>query len=375
MMNMKASSGALAVMLLAAPLSLLAADPVRVVGPPAVSNPRQPQAAVDESGTIYVAFGAEKSIYVSTSDDAGKTYSDPVRVDTVPGLALGMRRGPRVVAGDGVVVVSAIGHQDGNLLAWRSSDGGNTWSDPIRVNDSPAHAREGLHGMAIGPTGEITCVWLDHRHETMQVYASHSTDGGKSWSGNQRVYASPTGNVCECCHPSVTYAANGDLYVMWRNSLAGNRDMYFGVSRDGGKTFSAGEKLGRGGWKLDACPMDGGYLAVSPKGAVTTVWRRENRVFRTVSSGQAEELIGAGLQPWAAATADGAYLVWISRRPGDLWLTTPGTDRPRKLAEKASDPVIAASISGSGPVVVLWEAEHQGERIIQATVVDDGDDE
>ena len=42
---------------------------MRVVGPHAVSNPRQPQAAVDENGTIYVAFAAEESVYASHSTD------------------------------------------------------------------------------------------------------------------------------------------------------------------------------------------------------------------------------------------------------------------------------------------------------------------
>src|SRR5690606_37793894 len=99
--------------LLAAPELLLAVDATEVVGPSAALDPRQPQAAVDEHGTIYVAFGSKDSIYVCTSRDRGKTYGEPVALGSVPRLALGMRRGPRIVAGKGVAVVSAIGHEDG----------------------------------------------------------------------------------------------------------------------------------------------------------------------------------------------------------------------------------------------------------------------
>jgi hypothetical protein len=118
--------------------------------------------------------------------------------------------------------------------------------------------------------------------------------------------------------------------------------------------------------------MDGGSLAVSAKGKVTTVWRRESELFRTDEDGGNEKLIGAGLQPWTTATNVGAYLVWINRRDGDLWLKTPTLDRPIKCAEGSSDPVVATAISGDGPVVVVWEKEQQGNHRIQALVVDRG---
>ncbi|KAJ3054740.1 hypothetical protein HK102_011471, partial [Quaeritorhiza haematococci] len=53
---------------------------------------------------------------------------------------------------------------------------------------------------------------------------------------------------------------------MWRNSLKGARDLFLADSSDGGRTFSPAEKLGRGTWPLNACPMDGGAVAVGPAG-------------------------------------------------------------------------------------------------------------
>src|SRR5690606_30487486 len=115
-------------------------------------------------------------------------------------------------------------------------------------------------------------------------------------------------------------------------SLAGHRDMYFAVSRDGGGRFSDARKLGQGSWKLDACPMDGGCLAVSAKGEMTTVWRREQQVFCTESDDRSETLLGPGQQPWTAASADGAYFVWLGERPGTLWLRAPAAEQPVALA-------------------------------------------
>ena len=128
--------------------------------------------------------------------------------------------------------------------------------------------------MAEGPGGEVYCVWLDCRDQQRgsRIFGAASTDGGKTWTKNRQVYSSPSGSVCECCHPSVAYDSSGKLHVMWRNSLQGARDMYMTSSTDGGATFSAGVKLGSGTWPLDACPMDGGYLAVSSNGVVFTAY-------------------------------------------------------------------------------------------------------
>ena len=73
--------------------------------------------------------------------------------------------------------------------------------------------------------------------------------------------------------------ASGRILVMWRNALAGSRDLYWASSTDGGKTFSAGKKLGIGTWLLSACPMDGGDLTVDRDGVAETIWRREDLRF------------------------------------------------------------------------------------------------
>jgi hypothetical protein len=67
--------------------------------------------------------------------------------------------------------------------------------------------------------------------------------------------------------------------------------MYLARSRDG-ITFSKPEKLGTGTWKLNACPMDGGALALL-NNRVVTVWRRGHDIF-LASPGEKEERFGTG---------------------------------------------------------------------------------
>ena len=351
----------------------LAAEPVEVAHLGGELTPRQPQVAVGDDGVIHVAFGVGDTVYCSTSADGGKSYGDRVEVGTVKRLALGMRRGPRIAAGAETVVITAVSHDDGRVLAWRSNDEGRTWTGPVSVNDnSPATANEGLQALAAAPNGDLHCVWLDHRiNGKNQIFGAVSVDGGRTWSDNRLVYRSPSGTVCECCHPATTFDSEGALYVMWRNSLSGSRDMYATVSRDGGKTFSKASKLGSGTWKLDACPMDGGYLAATKPGQVTTVWRRDTQILRSESPRGDEQLLGTGQQPWVSGTPEGAWVVWLSQRPGDLWLAAPNTRQPVKLAGNASDPVIASSPGGKGPIVTVWEAGRGREARIMALLLGD----
>src|SRR3982751_1158276 len=75
---------------------------------------------------------------------------------------LGRHRGPRVaVSGSTVVVTAMYGDKsrseqranglpsDGDLVAWRSTDGGRSWAKPVVINDVAGSAREGLHAFAV----------------------------------------------------------------------------------------------------------------------------------------------------------------------------------------------------------------------------------
>ena len=130
--------------------------------------------------------------------------------------------------------------------------------------------------------------------------------------------------------------------------------MYVSRSSDGGKTFSAAQKVGTGTWMLNACPMDGGGLAISADDKITTFWRRNRQMF-VCTAGTAEQLVGEGEQGWAAAGQQGAYLTWLERRGGALRIKTP-QGKPETIAQEADDPVIAASLSGKSPVVVVWKS-------------------
>jgi len=349
-------------------------EPVVVAWGTGETAPKQPQAAVAADGAVHLIYGVGDAVFYTQSTHGAETFSQPQEAFRVPNLMLGMRRGPRIAVAGNTVVVTAIGGtqgkgRDGDLQAWRSADGGATWQGPVKVNDATDAAREGLHGMASGADGSVWCVWLDLRDKQSEVYASKSTDGGATWSSNVRVYRSPDGSVCECCHPSVT-VTDGAVHVMFRNSLAGNRDMYVATSNDGGKTFAAAKKVGQGTWKLNACPMDGGMLAPGPNDSVVTVWRRNGEIFSAASTGGRELSLGRGEQPWVTSSANGPVVVWTARREGDLLVQSPASMQPQKLSGTARDPMIASAANGTGPVLACWESKHDGKMVVMAARID-----
>ncbi len=315
---------------------------------------RQPQLAVSGS-RLAMTYGAGNSVFCTTSADGGKSWRKPVLVSSSGRLALGSRRGPRIAVTPQAIVISAVigekgGGADGDLIAWRSVDGGETWSSGTRVNDSPAAAREGLHAMAADGKGTLFAAWLDLRVKGTRLYGSTSADGGLTWSQNSLVYQSPSGSVCECCHPSVMFDPQGRVFVLFRNSMDGNRDMYLVRSEDGGRTFGPAEKLGIGSWKLAACPMDGGALQVGADGKPLSVWRRGEEVFSSAGP-NAEQPLGVGKQPVLAVTTRGPVFAWTEGKA--LKVKSPAQNVATALDSDAAYPSIV-SLQG-GTAVLAWE--------------------
>jgi hypothetical protein len=328
----------------------------------------QPQIAV-HGGVVGVTFGSGTTgsgttVYYSGSRDHGKTFSTPVKVvESATRISLGMHRGPRIAITPGAVVITAAVQnkdgRDGNLVAWRSTDGGKTWSEGVVVNDIPTAAREGLQGMAAGDNGMLYAAWLDDRSiedgpRRKKLFGASSRDGGKTWSKNTLIYRSsegPDAKICECCHPSVAIDSHGRIYVMFRNNLAGARDMYLSHSDDGGATFSQAQKLGQGSWPVNGCPMDGGGLSIDRENSVISIWRRQDTIYMHRAA-QPEVIVAKGKNPAIATGKDGAYAVWSGA--SGLMAKIPGSQEPIALADEGGYPSL---VTVGSSVLAAWESK------------------
>ncbi|MEM6802177.1 MAG: sialidase family protein [Bacteroidota bacterium] len=160
--------------------------------------------AVGPKGEIYVAWALNEKIYFDKSTDKGMSWmeKDIVVADQPGGWTIdipGLNRsnGMPVLACDvskadtrGNLYINWAdqkhGEEDTDIWLSKSTDGGNSWSAPKRVNDDPPGKQQFLTWMSIDQTtGYIYIVFYDRRnHEGLEtdVYIAYSTDGGENFT-------------------------------------------------------------------------------------------------------------------------------------------------------------------------------------------------
>jgi hypothetical protein len=322
-----------------------------------------PHVAVGADGTVLVPFASDDTIWCTVSRDGGRSFPPPDRVGAAGQLESGIARGPRgAVAGESLAVLAVCGEtlrgQDGNLLAWRSTDDGQHWQGPLRVNDVPDSAREGLHDVVAGPAGQLLAVWLDLRADGTELWGDVSLDGGATWGVDRLLYASPDGSICECCAPAAAMdPASGEAMALWRNKLGPHRDMFaLRLPLQEQAAPGAASPLGTGHWEIAACPMAGGGLAFTSRGELLTFWRRGSTLY-TAAPGLAESEVGEGREAAVAAGPEGFVLAWTD--PDGVVMTgtapSPGSVQGRHALGRGLNLRVAGAPDGHGPVVAVWE--------------------
>jgi hypothetical protein len=82
---------------------------------------------------------------------------------------------------------------DRDIYYLRSTDGGRTFTKPVRLNDDdPAQLRTQVTpNLSVAPNGRLDAVWWDFRNDpgtfVNDVYGSSSFDNGATWSANVRI--------------------------------------------------------------------------------------------------------------------------------------------------------------------------------------------
>lgn len=319
----------------------------------AIAAGQMPDLSKDNSDNVHLVYGSGDSILYIYSTDNGKSFSSPSLIALLPELAASHMRGPQIAATSNGLVVTAC-NKTGDLFSFTKEQSGS-WSQTARVNDVDTIAKENL--MALSADGSTAfAVWLDLRDGHNRIYGAKSTNGGKSWSKNRLVYASPDTTVCECCKPSV--AVKGDnVYVMFRNWLNGNRDLYLIQSADGGNTFGQAQKLGNGSWALNGCPMDGGGLAINGNGNPETVWNRKGVIY-ACEPGKEERKLGEG-KNCAMESVNGKNMyAWVEN--GNVVVMNP-QGMKRNLG-KGQLPILKAV--NNKQVLCVWERDQQIHKAV-----------
>ncbi|HEY7402760.1 MAG TPA: sialidase family protein [Candidatus Angelobacter sp.] len=264
--------------------------------------------AFDNLGTTnYWAQGATRNgIFIRRSPDGGQTWEpDAITIishESTPDIPFEDK--PWVVAD------TSSSHAGNLYIGWthftlaasdlffsRSTDGGKSWSTPIKLNTISGLPRddngalEGFHGV-VGPDGTLYTIWDDRDGVMMAV----SHDGGASFAKDRRIipagpgYFGITGVSRSNGFPQIGIdprgsKQGGNLYVAWSDYSNGDVDIFIASSADHGRTWSAPVRVNND-------PIHNGkdqffqWMAVDPQsGAVNLIFydRRNNNEDTTVT--------------------------------------------------------------------------------------------
>ena len=320
---------------------------------PVIAAGQMPNIVKDNSENFHLVYGNGDSILYRYSSDHGNTFSAPTLISILSKLAASHTRGPQVAATSNGLTVTAC-NESGDIFSFVKDQSGN-WIQTARVNDMDTVAKENL--MALAADGQNAfAVWLDLRDKHNKIFGARSTDGGKTWSKNMMIYASPDTTVCECCKPSVQVKGN-NIYVMFRNWMNGNRDLYLIQSSDNGNTFGQAQKLGVGNWALKGCPMDGGGIAINKDGNPETVWNRKGMIY-ACEPGKEEKKLGEGKNCTIESVNGKNVYAWVE--DGEIIILKPRG--MKKNLGKGHLPVIKAV--NNEHILCIWENNKEIHKTI-----------
>ncbi|MFQ5583152.1 MAG: T9SS type A sorting domain-containing protein [Calditrichia bacterium] len=211
--------------------------------------------AIGPNGEIYLSWAGPLGIMFDKSLDGGATWGSDVFVADQPGgwdFAV-----PGIYRCNGLPVTtcdnSTNSPYSGNIyVLWadqrngfdntdvfiiKSSDGGNTWSNIVRVNDDNSARHQFFPWMTIDPaTGYIYVVFYDRRNTSgiaTDVYVARSTDGGETFTNFKVSETSFTPNSTVFFGDYINIAAlNSKVYPIWMRMDQSDRSVWIAIIED-----------------------------------------------------------------------------------------------------------------------------------------------
>jgi len=124
--------------------------------------------------------------------------------------------------------------------------------------------------VAVNEKGDVAICWLAD-----ELFWKVSRDGGKTFGETMK--ADSGINPCNCCTTSCTFLENEKLGIFYREETNNNRDMY--LAQVDLKTNAATKsRISKTPWKIDTCPMT--YYSIHrTRSGLQVIWPTQRQVF------------------------------------------------------------------------------------------------
>lgn len=220
----------------------------------------RPRISLNADDMPVVLFGKAPSGLLSSALFNGSTFDLPVSIlpagqDTY----LSYWTGPDIAAkGDTIVIVyKAMPLDGGKVYAVRSTDGGITYSDTIRVDNHDTGV-VWMPSLDIDENGNPSVIYMAHDASWVhpRYVVTHSIDQGQSFEPEMDIAYSIPNEACDCC--PAEYIINGNQHaLLYRNNENNIRDIYAVYSGDDGLTYNSFENIDQLSWAITSCPSTG----------------------------------------------------------------------------------------------------------------------
>lgn len=265
-----------------------------------------PDVAFSPDGTMFVSFVTLKgagnvpnAVWIVSSEDGGRTLSDPV--EALGPLAFQVRLVADPVTADRIYL-TWLQAEDTATLAFPetgypvmfkySSSGGYTWSPEVQVNES-SRERVVAPSAAIGPDGTIYVAYLDLLEDELDYHGAHEGQGGPPYPGAWQLVLARTDDLGDSWNESIIEddlapierfvvflpsfpslavdASDGTLYAVFHDARLGDADVYMWASEDEGASFSGPIRVNDTPQR-DATSQHLPKVAVAPSGRVDVLY-------------------------------------------------------------------------------------------------------
>lgn len=239
---------------------------------PGPLDAQRPRIALNAAGEAVVIWGdvASSANMVAVGGEQG--FSAPQRLQPL-GLncAVADWMGSSIAAdGDEVwAVFKALPEETRSCYVMRSTDGGHTWGDTLRVDPYDGLVSR-FPSIAVGPLGPVVqYMQFTEGYEEPRQVVSRYVDGVFQPPVQVSTPFSP-GEVCDCCTGEVL-AEGSSAVALYRNAGNNQRVIWAAASTDSADTFTEGAAVDATAWSYNACPSSGpdGYLA---EDSIRHVW-------------------------------------------------------------------------------------------------------
>ncbi len=250
-----------------------------------------PRIEKDGDGNPLVSWSDDSDMFLARWNGTG--FTTPVKLNTNGVSVAGPGwMGPDLAAqGDTVYAVykqtpavDTLSH----IWCVRSFDGGVTFDQAVRVDYIGAKISR-FPTVAIDGQGHPVIGFMEYEADLTepQWVVVRSNDHGSSFTSPVLAsrWSSNTAEVCDCC-PTKIVAEGSRVALPYRDNNSDIRDIWVGVSDDGGATIPSGMAVDQLNWSVKACPSSGPDAVIVGDYLYTTFMNGANktRVYYSVSS-------------------------------------------------------------------------------------------